>query len=432
MKRIVTALIGFLLFSLNVQADNWNWGPNAGKAQIQWKYFSNMSKAKRYDEALIPCRWLLANAPQLHDALYSKAITAYHKVEKGTKDATRKAELQDTILLLYDLRIQHFGKEASNLDSKGNYAYYYLADRQGTNTELYQLYSKIYELNGDKMNTTSTYYLMKTACEEKKAGKLQDDDILDWAGKLNEVLEHQAEKVDAEDTKEAERIEKMHKLIEKELSANVEITCEIIDSKYGADFKASPNEESAKKIFRYSLSQRCYSNELFIEATTFLNNAEPSSKYHKYLAKAHKKLGQLEEAHANYLKAAELEEETSKKAGFYLDMANISSSRGQYAQARTEAKQALAADPSNAKQVYTFIGDLYYSSTSCEGNDPIKKSLHYLAAYEMYQKAGNQKGMTKAKSHFPTTVEIFERNKKEGEKLSTGCWINETVTLRKK
>ena len=53
-------------------------------------------------------------------------------------------------------------------------------------------------------------------------------------------------------------------------------------------------------------------------------------------------------------------------------------------------------------------------------------------AYEMYQKAGDSQRMASAKAQFPSIEEIFNENMKEGESLTVGCWINETVKLERR
>jgi hypothetical protein len=54
----------------------------------------------------------------------------------------------------------------------------------------------------------------------------------------------------------------------------------------------------------------------------------------------------------------------------------------------------------------------------------------YLAAYDMYQRAGDAKGMARAKEQFPSKEEIFLINWSVGDTQRVSCWINETVTIR--
>jgi hypothetical protein len=60
--------------------------------------------------------------------------------------------------------------------------------------------------------------------------------------------------------------------------------------------------------------------------------------------------------------------------------------------------------------------------------------LFSIAAYEMYEKAGDKAGMAKARQYFPSAEDIFSIGKTEmiGKQMNTGCWINESVTLQKK
>jgi len=73
------------------------------------------------------------------------------------------------------------------------------------------------------------------------------------------------------------------------------------------------------------------------------------------------------------------------------------------------------------------------SYEDCKGGvSRVQDRAVFLAAYEMYKKAGNSKMMQLAKAQFPSMEEIFELSLKEGETLRVGCWINETVTIQRR
>jgi hypothetical protein len=98
--------------------------------------------------------------------------------------------------------------------------------------------------------------------------------------------------------------------------------------------------------------------------------------------------------------------------------------------ARESYRQAAAADPSN-KEAWEKIGDLYATSNDCHKKESqAQDRLIYIAAYEMYAKAGNQQKMANAKEQFPSKEDIFLYNWKVGDVKSTGCWIGESVALR--
>ena len=83
---------------------------------------------------------------------------------------------------------------------------------------------------------------------------------------------------------------------------------------------------------------------------------------------------------------------------------------------------------------YNLIGNLYYGSfQDCAGyKSKVQDRLVFIAAYEMYKKAGNGAQMKACEEQFPSAEEIFSENLKEGEQMSTGCWIDKTVTISKR
>jgi hypothetical protein len=100
------------------------------------------------------------------------------------------------------------------------------------------------------------------------------------------------------------------------------------------------------------------------------------------------------------------------------------------ATARELFRQAAAADSLN-KQAWEKIGDLYASASDCNKNDnPAKDRLMYIAAYEMYSKAGNTRKMASMKKLFPSKNELLDIKWNAGENKPVGCWIGDTVTLK--
>src|SRR5205085_9347795 len=104
---------------------------------------------------------------------------------------------------------------------------------------------------------------------------------------------------------------------------------------------------------------------------------------------------------------------------------------GNKSAARESYRSAAAADPSN-KEAYEKIGDLYQTSMGeCSKKETqAQDRLVFIAAYEMYAKAGAQQKMSNAKEQFPSKEDIFLLNWKVGDQKSTGCWIGETVAIR--
>ncbi|NJN41272.1 MAG: tetratricopeptide repeat protein [Flammeovirgaceae bacterium] len=132
-----------------------------------------------------------------------------------------------------------------------------------------------------------------------------------------------------------------------------------------------------------------------------------------------------------FKEAVELAKTPSEKSEMLIYLGSIEAKRGTKSGAREIFRQAAAADPSN-KEPYEKIGDLYMNSVAdCSKQKSLAEDrLVYIAAYDMYLRAGNNAKMAQAKSQFPSTTEIFEQDWKEGDSKRIDCWVGETVSLK--
>lgn len=129
----------------------------------------------------------------------------------------------------------------------------------------------------------------------------------------------------------------------------------------------------------------------------------------------------------------ELTDDNTKKGDSYYSLAVIQTNLNKKVSARDYARKAVGVDPTK-KNAYKLIGNLYYNSfNDCKkGQNPVDDKAVYIAAYEMFRKAGDSAGMSRAKAQFPTIEEIFTWNMEEGDQVRIGCWINETVSIKKR
>lgn len=148
----------------------------------------------------------------------------------------------------------------------------------------------------------------------------------------------------------------------------------------------------------------------------------------------------FDEAIAKYEEAIEKEEDPTKQGEYYFSIASIQFRKlGQKSTARATAYKAAELKP-NWGRPYLLIGDMYASSTSCR-NDNFGKGLIVLAAINKYayaksidedpevaEDANRKIGLYNGS--IPLKEEAFQRGHNDGARLSTGCWIGETVTLR--
>ena len=140
-------------------------------------------------------------------------------------------------------------------------------------------------------------------------------------------------------------------------------------------------------------------------------------------------MNENEKAYEALEQAVALSVDSLEISSIHMNLAQLDASKGNNSKARTHALTSVKYDEINASKAYSLIGDLYLSST-CSSEDVLKTKAKYIAAYDMYVKAGNSEQASVAKKYFPTTADVFNYNKSVGDVQLTGCWIAESVKLK--
>ena len=408
--------------------------PSDWPAEVREKYtlLGDNTKQKKFTEALPALEWLLENHPQLHKNVYIRGIKVYHGlVEKATNDKKDedKVKFQDKAMDLYDARIKYFGQEATVLKYKAYYAPYYWTGRR--TDDLYKLYEKIVNISGNKTEVNVVTHYMAIATTKKKNKQLNEEQILALHEKLTKIAEANTGKKGWEKTKTE---------LDAYLASVITVDCDFIYRFYVPKYKADPeNVKMIEQLLARMIvaskntkegQERCTKKPLFLELAEKLFKKKPTYGRAMNLVNAYR---EDKEKSKFYLeKAIELAEDKNKKADAYLQLASMQRSGSAYGAARTSAFQAAKLNPSVASKAYSMVAYMYMASgKSCNGTNP-KNPCHakaiYIAAYNMFQKAGNTSGMANARKYFPTKEDVFT-HAMQGKAVNVGCWVGETVTI---
>ncbi len=435
MKKVKLFCLSALLFltfgaaaqEVERDANGYYWGELPGDTKTQYTLFSDNYKYKLYEKAVNQLEWLLEKVPNFHENLYIKGVKVYQELEKKAATDEEKSRFQARSLDLYDMRIKYFGDEANVLQYKGKYAYNYLI-KDKKYDELYALYKRIFDLNQDKTEVTNLIIYISLASIQKKKNLLSEDDIEKFYEEVSAVIDPK--------TEEKESQESWVKAQELALSVYLgdkTVDCQFVKDKLGQRIKDNPTDiKTAKKAIALMVNAKCTDDPLFLEATINVFNDEPSAGRAKIIYKRYMASKDYDKAIVWMNKGlANAGEEPDKKAEIYLDLGQITMYKGNKPQAREYAYKAIQTDASVASKAYSLIGDLYFNSgADCGDSHPVKNRAVYLAAYDMYEKAGDQEGMKRAKAQFPSVQDIFVATMKEGEEVEVTCWINAKTTVK--
>ena len=432
--KILNLFIMASLISANTfaQCDGWNWPEDEkmeAKAKEKQVLYSDYLKMGNYKASVQHLNWLLKETPTLNKSIYINGAKIYEELAETEKNKDREKALEDSALLLYDLRIQYCNEEADVLNRKAFSAYKYWKDRPAKYEELFNLLEKAYEMNQLDFWINNVVAYMDAARRYKKmSGNIPDEKVLSVYESLQGVI-------DAYESKNPDFANKVREQVDKLLVATLDnVDCEFIQDNLGEKLKNKPEDLSlAKNILKLSLAFKCTDKQAFLDAAKNVFEVEPEFGLGKLIGIKMMAEDNYDEAMKYFEKAIELTEENIKQADIYMSMADLKYKQGNKSAARGYARNALQADPGRA-EAYNLIGNLYYGSYSqCKGGqDPVKDRAVFLAAYEMYRLAGNSDGMGKAQSQFPSIDEIFTYNYEEGQSINVGCWVGENVTIRRR
>ena len=435
MYKLINGAFAVLLSVTLMAQPGWNWPADENlKSQAMEKqaYYKLLMAQSKFQEAVDPLNWLYENNPNLNTSIYIDGEKCLKDLLENTEDKERKVRLQDSIIWLYDQRLEHFDNDAKTLDRKVYQAFQLYYKTPSKYPMLSELYEEAYEMNGPEISefNLSTYMFLAKLYYARDPQNMPAEKVLDIHTKISDIIEIKRKN----GGKEA-RLKKEQDKTDAYLSSiDGILTCDFIESKLVPKFRNDPsNLSTAKKIFKYSLQAKCTDQPYFLEASEPVFKQQPSFSLANAIGSKYLAGGDVDKALEYYTEAANLAEDSEDKYKAAMGLASINSKKGNKTKARSLAYEALSAKPGSA-EAYNLIGNLYFTSfEDCSASESkVLDRAVFIAAYDMYAKAGNSAQMKATKEQFPSIEEIFSESYEEGQSVTVGCWINETVSLKRR
>lgn len=435
MKKVFGTIAVITILATSVYAQKgWKWPEDSArrvKAEEMNVIQSDAVKMGDAKGAVKAIRWLITNTPDLNKSIYINGAKVYEDLAESEKDPEVQAGLVDTLMLMHDMRIEYFGDKPNVLNRKAFKAYkFYIKDFSKAEW-LLEMFDEAFDIGGEDIldaNLIAYMNVIKVNALAKK--NLTDDEILDRYDKINEVIDNKM----AENKKKGKSNDGLinkRGLIDNILTEIVDINCDFVQNNMAPKFEANPEDlKLVKRMFQFMLTGKCTDSPLFINVAKQLQKMEPDFGLAKVIGTKCLANKDYSCAEHYYKDALQYTEDGADKAEVYIQLGKVYTVQGQKVTARSMYNQAIAANPAN-KEAYEAIGDLYYHSyNECkEEQDMVKDRLVFIAAYDMYRKAGSSAKMAQAKEQFPSKEELFNGDYEIGQTLNLGCWINETVVL---
>jgi len=405
-----------------------NYGTDSATCVTKYQIYRNDYKNENYEDALKSWRWVFHNCPQFNEYIFSNAPKIiYHQIKKNDNN---KSAYIDTLMMVYDQRIQYFGRESLVLGKKGIDLLKYNSSKY---EEAYEMLRKSVESLGNSSSPTAIVsYFKSITIMEKKTDQFEKQDVLNAYVFLVDVIDY--------NLLNNQKYEKNYKIA----LTNVEnmftpyASCEDLINVFQSKFEEGKEDVNFLKKITLLLSKKhCTDNELYFSAATLMHQLEPS-------ASSAYEMGNMNVAKKNYSvatdyfnQAIKLEEDNEKKSQYYLQLSYAYQMNGSYSSARSAANSAASLRP-NWGEPYLRIGDIYVSSASSCG-DGFDRATVYWVAVDAFMKAksvdevlrekANKRVSTYSK-YFPTKENCFFNDLQSGDSYKVKCWINTSTRVR--
>ncbi|MBX2814351.1 MAG: tetratricopeptide repeat protein [Saprospiraceae bacterium] len=454
-----------LASDINAQCETWNGSPKMEEAENAHSNYRSAMKIK--DMALAFDQWKVAYdiapaADGMRDFHYMDGIKLFKDKLKAATDDAQKAEYKDAIVQLYDQAAACYASQSIKLKGCADQACYdakvnQLMGRKGFDM-FYDLNSS-YEANLVPLeqsisgNNEVEYIvfepLANIVVHQFKNGKMEAEKARQIYARLDEIAEWNIENNDqyGEYYKSTQaRFRAKYAEIESDI-----FDCEYFKGKLKPKYEEKPDDpDIVKYTYNKLLQEGCDKEDPFMkqlegvyQAYAAEENARMQAEFEAnnpgVVANNLYKQGDFEGAIAKYQEALANEEDANKRAQYHFSIAVIQGRKmGKLQDARTSARKAAELRP-NWGNPYLLIGDMYAQSAKSCGKDAFGQRIVILAAMDKYRYAKSidpevaeevDGKLSRYNGSLPTQDDAFMRGHKPGDKMSTGCWVGETTTLR--
>jgi len=396
----------------------------------QWK--ASDYKSETIKDVIGPWRWVFLNCPKGTQNTYIDGVKVVTYLVESTQDPALKDKYVDTLMMVYDQRIQYFGKEGYVLGRKGVDLFTY---RPQDVENIYKALKRSVELEGDNTAGPVLVYYMNAAVNMAKSGKSDSTIIFDTYDVATQIIDNNIKK------NEENPEEKSNWMT---IQGNIELilepfaTCPDLITIYRKKFNENPNDiVLLKKITTLLDDKNCHDDPFYFETTKRLYELEPTPASAYLIGKMLLSENKYAES-IDYLKEAEKLEDQKYVEKSYLYIAQAYQALNNFPASRTYALKAIAINPANGEP-YMMIGDLYAMSAKDCGNNDLTSRVAYWAAVDKYIKAKQvdakvaeeaDRRIASYSAYFPPIATIFFYTLKEGDTYRVECWINEDTRIR--
>jgi tetratricopeptide (TPR) repeat protein len=407
--------------------------------------YKDQVKLKNFEEALPLWKTAYYNAPAANGSIkyqFEDGIKIYKYFYEQAKDSTEKTALMDTIMSIYDKRIECFGEQAYVAGRKA-FDYYYTFRSEVPLDTIFELFKQAVDGKKEKTDYFVINPFTKILSDKIVGGDVSLEEGRHYATTLVNAIEKGNQ---SGNNKQAWAIinDYAKPRLEKLEGVKGLYDCSYFREKYYRLYQEDPeNCEIINMAYSRMLWGGCSKEDSIVQKMASVKEEKcytpPPPPGPLRLAYEAYSEGDYNEAIKLFESFVENTESTDKKYKYtlliakiyYADIKNFVKSR-EFALAAAELKP-------ESGEPYLLIGKLYASSGPlCGPGRGWDSQIVTWPAIDMFEKASRdpmvadeaRKLIRTYWQYMPKKEDIFQRTIKAGSKFKVGCWINRTTNVR--
>jgi tetratricopeptide (TPR) repeat protein len=427
-----------LIFNVNAIAQAYLNDPKFGADEetrkecvVALSLYGEDYKQQNYDKAKPNWLKVLEICPGARQNTYVHGVRMIKTWYAEATSPSRKNELLDSLMMIYDMRIEYFDSRGTLLGQKGMDLASMDSDRY---EEAYGYLKESIELEGDGSASSVLYTYMVLTKTMYDNNKLSAEDVIETYALIADYLDLQ-QVSNPDDGRLLQVKENVDAIFS---TANV-ADCESLQKIFEPRVDNNSNDiDLVKKVHNLLSANRCEQTDFYVKTAKALYALEPTSNRAYELARVYVAKRDYQNSEQYYKQAIELEENKEQKSRFLVEYAGVVFNEfGKPQQARSLALEAIENNP-NIGHAYILIGNIYANEKNCFSDDFQKKTV-YWAAVDKFIKAKQVDPSVASdcdrlievySQYFPAQSDIFFHDLNPNQRYTVGCWINESTTVR--
>ncbi|MCB0795301.1 MAG: hypothetical protein KDB88_11245 [Flavobacteriales bacterium] len=398
--------------------------------------YKEFVKQKSYTDAIGPWRQAMRVCPASSKNMYIDGVRIRRYFLDREKDPATKALLVDSLLMVYDQRIEAFDQRGYVQGRKAIEMLRYVPDRS---EEILALLESSISERGSKSEAgaLAAYYqdLYNLNQEGKVSKERMVEDYVMVMGHIEANLASASSSEDGED--EGGNLYEKARDNVNELFFRV-ADCEDISGLADKLLAERPDDMELKTRLLKALNvKECTDAAVYQQLAEAVHRADPSSESAYSLGLFLAKKGELSGSLRYMKEAVDLCPDCSDRVKYLLKAGQVASATGAHTQSRSFANQVLQVDPKNGEALMLIGNAIAASASGC--SEPEVWGPNWLA-YDQYQRAKSldpsvaekaSERMNACAARFPEQSKAFFHQLSEGQSYQVTCggW-NETTTVR--